>query len=114
MKIASALVVVVGALVGHAVPPVDVPAGPGGRNKPGFVYDSARKSFVLFGGWDVTARGVGRLGVGGGPMDAHRSRRDLRPALDTQVKWTLCSRRGPLECPVNEALASSCCREPSI
>ena len=58
MKIASALVVVVGVLVGHAVPPVDVPAGPGGRNKPGFVYDSARKSFVLFGGFGSGSPGL--------------------------------------------------------
>lgn len=32
--------------------------GPGGRNKPGFVYDSARKKFVLFGGFGAK-RGEG-------------------------------------------------------
>jgi len=31
------------------------PVQPGGRNKPGFAYDEARKKFVLFGGFDGTA-----------------------------------------------------------
>src|SRR5688500_17863726 len=31
---------------------------PGGRNKPGFVYDSARKKFVLFGGFGNRGEGI--------------------------------------------------------
>lgn len=30
---------------------------PGGRNKPGFVYDSARNKFVLFGGFGKRGEG---------------------------------------------------------
>jgi len=81
MKIASALVVVVGVLVGHAVPPVDVPAGPGGRNKPGFVYDSARKSFVLFGGFGSGSPGLhdDTWEWNGAPSDQGRRARTVRP-----------------------------------
>ena len=33
-------------------------SGPEGRNKPGFVYDSARKKFVLFGGFGRRGEGI--------------------------------------------------------
>jgi hypothetical protein len=36
----------------------DADTGPGGRNKPGFVYDSDRKTFVLFGGFGKRGEGT--------------------------------------------------------
>jgi hypothetical protein len=38
-------------VIWHAQSHADAVAGPGPRNKPGFVYDIARRTFVLFGGF---------------------------------------------------------------
>ena len=56
-------------------------------------------------------RTVGRTG---GELNCHCYPEASTTALDTQVKPGLCSRRGPLEWQVKEAIASNCCREPSI
>ena len=41
-----------------AVSQTNVASEPGGRNKPGFVYDDARKKFLLFGGFGGRGEGV--------------------------------------------------------
>src|SRR3712207_1785692 len=45
-------------LLGRADSQTSTAPSPGGRNKPGFVYDSAKKKFLLFGGSGQRGEGV--------------------------------------------------------
>lgn len=45
-------------LLGNAAAQTQSAPEPGGRNKPGFVYDSARKKLVLFGGFGKRGEGA--------------------------------------------------------
>ena len=51
MKIILAVAIALSVFPGRADSQTNIASGPGGRNKPGFVYDSARKKFLLFGGF---------------------------------------------------------------
>ena len=57
MRIAGVVAVTLGLLVGHQAAPTGPPSGPEPRNKPGFVFDAARKVSVLFGGFGSRTRG---------------------------------------------------------
>lgn len=45
-------------LIGNGYSQTNLTLEPGGRNKPGFVYDSARKKIVLFGGFGKRGEGI--------------------------------------------------------
>jgi hypothetical protein len=58
MRSAGLAVIVLTLVTWHAESRADAVAAPGPRNKPGFAYDVARRSFLLFGGFGDRGQGV--------------------------------------------------------
>src|SRR5688572_7048268 len=58
MKIIFGFTIILFFLISTVVSQTNSVSEPGGRNKPGFVCDSDRKKFVLFGGFGKRGEGI--------------------------------------------------------